>query len=863
MSRRQSPARSGSQPVARPSAKTPPGAIQKAWESFTRGDRGQAETLCRSILKSQPEHAGALSLLGIVLAQARRTEEAAQLLGRAAARLPNDASAHNNYGNVLRDLGRHVSALGAYERALAIQPDYADAHYNRAVVLQDLGRFEEAIAGYERALAFKPGYAAAYNNRGAALQGLGRFADAVASYDQALALKPDYAAALNNRGAALHNLQRHEDALASYARALAVSPDYAEAHGNRGVTLNALERFEEALASFDRSLTLVPGYAEALNNRGVALHNLERHQDALASYAQALALSPDYAEAHSNRGVTLNALERLEEALMSYARAQQINPNHPDAARNQGATLHRLKRFDQALASHERALMLRRDAETYRNHAATLFELRRPEEAIASYDHALALDPDAKFLAGACHHARMQICDWSRFDADLVRLSAGVESGRRVISPFISLSVFDSPALQRKASEIWANGECSPRVPLAPPTPHPPHDRIRLGYFSADFRNHAVSALIAELFECHDRSRFELTAFALGPDVQDELRARLEPAFDRFLPVAARSDFEVAVLARQLGIDIAIDLGGYTQDARPRILALRAAPVQVSYLGYLGTMGARFIDYLIADPTLVPEESRNHYAERIAYLPSYQVNDSRRPMPDRTFARAELGLPPTGFVFCCFNASYKITPGVFTSWMNILAAVPGSVLFLLGGNAALERNLRQAAARHRIVPDRLVFGRRVAFGDYLARYGSADLFLDTSPYNAGTTASDALWAGLPVLTCPGEAFASRMATSILTAARLPELITADRGDYERRAIELATSPDRLAHIKQRLANARATAPLFDTRAFTRNLEALYQRMHHRNLAGSPPAHLLPDGGATTSAMAPAGLQARP
>jgi predicted O-linked N-acetylglucosamine transferase (SPINDLY family) len=793
-----------------------------------------------------------------MMAQSRRAEEAATLLGRAAAVMPNDPSAHNNHGNVQRDLGRHLGALESYDRALAIQPGYVEAHYNRGITLQELGRHDEALASYDRALALKPDYASAWHNRGTLLRAQRRLEDALSSYDRAIALKPDYAEAHNHRGAALQELGRMDEAIDAYGRALALRPDYTEALNNRGAALLDLERFDEALASFERSLAIRPDYAQAMNNRGVALHRLERFDEALASYERALAIAPGYAEAYSNRGVSLSALERHDDALKSYERAIQIDPRYPDAIRNQGAALHRLKRFDQALASHERALMLRRDAETYRNHGVTLFELRRPEEAIASYDHALILDPDARFLPGACHHARMQICDWSRFDADLARLSAAVDAGRPVISPFISLSTFDSPTLQRKASEIWAREECSPRITLPAPAPIPRHHKIRLGYFSADFRNHAVSALIAELFETHDRSKFELTAFALGPDVQDELRSRLQPAFDRFLPVGGKSDWEVAALARQLEIDIAVDLGGYTQDARPRILALRTAPVQVSYLGYLGTMGARFIDYLVADPVLVPPGARDQYVEKIAYLPSYQVNDSKRPAPQRVFTRAELGLPPAGFVFCCFNASYKITPEVFASWMRILAAVPESVLFLLGGNWAIERNLRQSAASQGISPKRLIFGQRLAFGDYLARYRASDLFLDTSPYNAGTTASDALWADLPVLTCRGEAFAARMAASILTAAQLPELIAADRRDYERRAIELATSPDRLAQLKHRLAGARTTAPLFDTRAFTRSLESLYEGMYRRHLAGLPPDHLSQDGADATSSVTRSG-----
>jgi predicted O-linked N-acetylglucosamine transferase (SPINDLY family) len=832
--------------VARtPAQAVSPGAIQKAWESFSQGDRGQAEALCRSILAAQAEHAGALTLLGIMLAQARRTEEAAQLLGRAAARLPNDASAHNNYGNVLRDLGRHVSAISSYERALAIQPDYVDAHYNRALVLQDLQRFEDAVAGYDRTLTLKPDHAAAHNNRGAALQELGRCDEAVASYDRALAIKSDYPSAHNNRGAALAKLRRFEQALASHERALALQPGFADAHNNRGAVLRELRRLEEAVASFQRATAANPGHAEAHNNLGVTLRELERAEDALASFDRALALKPDYAEAHNNRGVTLRFLRRLEEALAGFERALAINPEYPEALLNRGATLHDRRQLHEALADYERALALKSDyADAYRNHALVLQELRRPDEAIASYERALALSPGARFLRGTCQHARMHVCDWSGLAAATAEMAFTLERDRAVITPFPALALFDSPRLQRKAAASWAREECQPGRKLPPLRRYPLHDKVRVGYFSADFRNHAVSALAAEVFETHDRSSFELTAFALGPDTRDELRDRVERAFDRFLPLADKSDEQIAAMARDLELDIAVDLGGYTQHARPRIFALRAAPIQVSYLGYLGTMGMDFMDYLLADEVLVPREQRHHYAEKIAYLPSYQANDRRRPVSDRVFTRAELGLPAGGFVFCCFNSNYKITPETFGSWMRILAAVPDSTLLLLADSPASKLNLRRHAAASGIEPARLVFAGRVPYTDYVARYRAADLFLDTSPYNAGTTASDALWAGLPVLTCAGESFAGRMGASLATAVGLPELIAWDRPEYERLAIALAREPERLAQIRGKLAAGRASAALFDTPRLTGALETLYRRMYHRNRLGLLPEHLL-------------------
>lgn len=823
----------------RPSA----AAIQQAWALYSRGERDKAESLCRSALALRAGDCAAMSLLGIILAQSSRSAEAASLLEQVAARSPQDAAAHNNYGNVLRDLGRYSKALSCYDRAVAILADYPDAHYNRGVTLHDLRRDEEALASYDRATALKPDYASAWNNRGATLRSLGRAQEALGSYTRAIALQPGYADAHNNRGVTLHELGRFEEAVASYERALAAKPDHADAHNNRGASLHKLGRLEEALASHEHAIALEPDNAEAHNGRGVILTELERFEEALESYARALAIDPQYAEAHSNRGTALRALKRYAEALNSYERTLEIEPAFVNALRNKGAVLAELKRFEEALGYYERGLALRQDVEFYAAQAAALHELKRTEEAIECYERVRALAPDAGFLLGTCRHARAHVCDWTDFEGDLARLAEGIEQGRAVAKPFPLLSLLDSPALQRRAADVWVRLECSPRVRLPPLERYPRHDRIRIGYFSADLRNHAVALLTAELFETHDRSRFELTAFSLGPDVRDALRARIEPAFDRFLPVGGQSDHEIAALARRLEIDIAVDLGGYTGDARPQILALRAAPVQVSYIGYLGSMGGDFMDYLIADPIIIPPEARPHYAEKIAYLPSYQANDSKRMVADRTFTRAELGLPPGGIVFCCFNASWKITPATFASWMRILTAVPGSVLLLLAGSPAVERNLRRQAATLGVSAERLVFGGILTFENYLARYRAADLFLDTSPYNAGTTGSDALWAGLPVLTCIGSAFAARVGASLLTAVGLPELIAADRPAYERLAIELALQPARLAEIRRRLAQNRAGCALFDSRRFTGSLEALYERMYLRQQAGLPPEHL--------------------
>jgi protein O-GlcNAc transferase len=756
---------------------SPPEAMQQAAAAYNNGDLARAEQLCRSVLEAQADCFEALNLLGVIAVRTRRSEEAADLLRRAVAARPGDATAHNNYGNVLRELNRFAEALESYQRALAIKPDFAGAHYNHGDALQELGRFEAALESYERALAIRPDFAEAHINRGNALQELRRFEAALECFRRALAIRPDYPEAHFNRGNALRELERLGEALDSYQRALTIRPDYAEAWNNRGNTLQQLRRLDEALECYQRALTIRPDYAEACNNQGLALHELKRFPEALDSYQRALRINPDYAEAHNNRGNTLLALDRVVEALQSFGRA-------------------------------------------------------------------LTIRPDYDWLYGAWLHTRMRLCDWNDLASQTETLAVRIHQANKATPPFAVLALSDSPSLQRRAAEIWVD-EKYPATPSAPPiAKRPRRERIRLGYYSADFHNHATAYLMAELFERHDRKRFELVAFSYGPDQHDDMRKRLTATFDRFIDVRASSDGEVARMSRELQIDIAVDLKGFTQDARTGIFSRRAAPVQVSYLGYPGTMGAPYIDYLVADHTLVPPESRQHYAERIVYLPhSYQVNDRQRPIADRQFTRAELGLPPAGFVFCCFNNSYKITPDTFAGWMRILKAVAGSVLWLSENNAGTAGNLRREAQARGVNAARLAFAPRMSSPEHLARHRAADLFIDTLPCNAHTTASDALWAGLPVLTRIGESFAGRVAASLLHAVGLPELIAATPEDYEAMAIGLADNPTRLAGIRERLASNRSTMPLFDCELFARHLEDAYRQMYERYQADLPPEHI--------------------
>lgn len=810
-----------------------------------QGKLSEAQAIYRTILLSSPDRADVLHLLGISNYQLGKYQESVELIDRAIKIDPTQAAPYSNIGLALHRLGRLEEALSSYDRALAIVPDFAEALYNRGIVLRDAGNPEEALASYNRALVLKPDYLDVLNDRGVVLAVLRRFEDALASYGRALALKPDFLEALYNRGTLLRDLGRREEALTNFDYALAIKPDYLEAINNRAIVLRDLGRYEEALACYDRALGIDPRSTRILNNRGDALQSLGRHKEALSCFDKTIELEPANADAYYNRGIALANLNRIAEALNSYDRALAIRPDYVEALNNRGIVLMEMRRREEAVTSYDLALKVKPDfVEVLNNRGTALKELQRMEEAIASYARALKIRPDFDFLQGALLHTKMHACDWSNVGNEFSSLFSAINDGKKVVTPFPVAALTDSLVYQRKAAEIWVREKypSSNRFPAI--AKYSGHKKIRLGYFSADFRSHPVSILTAGLFEMHDRARFEVYAFSFGPNTKDDMRERLEKGFDRFIDVKPALDHEVVELARSTEIDIAIDLGGFTEGGRTGIFAARAAPVQASYIGYLGTMGAPFIDYLIGDQMLVPENHQEYYAEKIVYLPnSFQANDTKRQISDRVFVRKELGLPEQGFVFCCFNNNFKIVPETFDCWMRILKRVKGSALWLFASNASAAANLRKEAEARGVDGARLVFAQRASLAEYLAKYRMADLFLDTLPYNAGATASDALWAGLPVLTCVGNAFAGRMGASLLHAIHLPELVTDSWEEYEALAVELANNPDQIGKIRLKLNQNRLTAPLFDTALFTKHIENAYVQMYERYQAGLPSQHI--------------------
>ncbi|MDL2338648.1 MAG: tetratricopeptide repeat protein [Pseudomonadota bacterium] len=669
------------------------------------------------------------------------------------------------------------------------------------------------------------------------------WASGLALLERAVAVNDGFAPLHNNCGIALRELKRFDEAIASYDRALRLQPDHADALNNRGNVLRDLKWHAEALACYDQSLALKPINPPALNNRGHVLRELGRVDEALSSHERALVLKPDYVEALKARGRALEALQRLEEARAGHALAVTLAPDDVEALSDLGSVLDDLHRPDEALACFDRALALEPEAVALlSNRATVLGQLGRHDEAARAFARALELQPDHPYGWGSLLFSRMNVCDWAGRAASMQQLERAIDEGRKAALPFTTVALCSDAARQLRCARAFAADQHPLDVlPGDFALRGHGHDRIQLAYVSADFHDHATAHLMIDLFESHDRERFEIWAVSLGPDRPSEMRQRLKRAFEHFIDARTMNDRQVALTMRDLEIDIAIDLKGYTRDSRPGIFAHRAAPLQVSYLGYPGTMGHEAIDYLIADATVIPESDESAYSEKVLRLPdSYQINARSRAVAERTPSRAECGLPDTGFVFSCFNNNYKITPEVFDIWMRVLQAVDGSVLWLLEDNPAASGNLRREALARGVAPDRLVFALRVALPEHLARHRQADLFLDTLPCNAHTTASDALWAGLPLLTCAGSTFAGRVAASLLQAVGLPELITHSLAAYEAAALQWATEPARLHELRSRLDAQRLAQPLFDPVRFRRHLESAFVTMRDRHLRGWAP-----------------------
>jgi predicted O-linked N-acetylglucosamine transferase (SPINDLY family) len=750
-------------------------------------------------------------------------------------------------GYSLHQKGYLAEAKKFYNEALNLQPNNFNVLQLAGALALQMKQYDKAVILLKNAVAVNPNLAAVYFNLGIALEKCNEYELAIGIYERTIALQPDFAFAYCKRGHALQSLGKLKEAIESYTKAISLGCTTTDLYLNLGNSHQALGQLTDSIISYDEAINFDKNSAEAYSNKGNVLSELKELDAAIASYNQAIRINPDFAEAYSNRGNAFQELKKFGEAIADYDQAIHLNPDFAEAYSNRGNAFQELKKFGEAIADYDQAIHLNPDfALAYFNRGRTFFFSNLFDQAHKDITHASELKPEIDYLLDYLIYTKIQLCDWENLDKLSMQFFEKTIEKHKPSIPFISLILSDNPDFQKQCAKIYVAEKYPIDNSHKVINKYPQNEKIRIGYFSAEFRDHPVSYLTSKLFELHSRDRFEVIGFSLGPPSQDNFRKRLEKSFDQFLDIQAKSDKEIAFLARNMKIDIAIDLGGLTGDCRPGIFALRAAPIQVNYLGFPGTIGADFIDYIIADKTIIPPDKQCHYTEKIAYLPSsFMVNDSSYYPSQISYARSEFNLPEDKFVFACFNAAYKITPITFAGWMRILTAVDNSVLWLSNMNDTAKRNLKRHAMKEGISCDRLIFASRMPLiNDHLSRIRLADLFLDTFPYNAHTTANDALRVGLPLITLMGESFASRVAASLLNTVGLPELVTTSQEAYESLAIELATNPGRLKDIQTRLLKNLPSSLLHNTNLFTQNIEKAYQAMHQRYQDNLAPGHII-------------------
>lgn len=705
-----------------------------------------------------------------------------------------------------------------------------DETLRRAIAAMQGGQAEAAERLFKQVLQTVPNHLGALNLLGLFLTSRGRFVEAERTIKLALKTGPASDATLYNYGVILKALKRSPEALEKFGQALQINPSVAETWNIRGTVFNDLKRYCEAIADFDRAIAINANFADAFVNKGNTLAELKSYAEALAAYDRALALNSNLPAAWLGRAKVLFEFKQFHEALSACDQALALNRDLAEAWLGRGNVFYETGRYDDALVAYDRAVALKSDiAFGWLGRGNVLADTKRHADALIAYDRALALNPNLDYAPGALILSKMMVCDWANLNSETAALLAKLKDGKLASAPFPLLATTASAEEQLQCarrhlqdrpifSPLWQGEKYT-------------HDRIRVAYLSADFYEHATAFLLTGLFERHDRSRFDVTGLSFGPHQNSPLRQRIEGAFERFVDVRDKSEREIAELVRMLEIDIAVDLMGFTKNNRLGVFARRPAPVQVNYLGYIGTMGADFIDYIIADEVALPLDQQPYFAEKIVHLSGcFLVTDDLQEIAAHTPSREEAGLPPDGFVFCSFNTSYKLAKPVFEVWMRLLGAVPRSVLWLAEANSDMAANLRREAQRCDIAPERLVFAPRVPLRRHLARQRHAGLFLDTVPYNAGATGVAALWAGVPLLTVLGETFVGRMAGSMLHAVGLPDLVTQKLEEYEALALKLARDPDLLSGVRQRLQVNLGVAPLFDTDRFRRHLEQAYSTM---------------------------------
>lgn len=771
----------------------------------------EAAELYQQILSSSPSHAEAMHLLGVTRAQQGQFKQATELIEESLRFAPENARAWANLGHTWLQSGNPYTAVSALDRALVHEPNYPRARLWLAQALQNGGQPYAALQSCQQLVQFNPGMAEAWQTLVRMLADICQFSQALQLLDKAMQILPSPAPLQTLHQQIVREQSVHQKWLEQQlgpvgARDKLALLDLLHAHFNR-------HNLQEAIRVGHTLVARNPTDIEAYMLLGRLWNSCQQPLSAIECFDRVTSLSPGHVQAHFECGLALYGLRKDEEALEQFDMAIQNDGHHVDS------------------------LYMR---------ASTLLQLKRFEESIQGFIAVEEVSPDYPQLQGELLSALLSTANWTQLEFRRHKLLLNLKEQKSPTQPFFALHLTDDPHIQLQAARHWSNyvaNHLPKPVPVSLTSDILRRKRIRVGYFSMDFREHPVSYLTAGLFEAHNREHFEIHIFDYGPRQNDAMQQRIRAAADHYHLIEQTPLSVVVNSARSLQLDIAVDLAGFTAHARPDLFQQRLAPAQISYLGYPGTSGAPWMDYIIGDAWVTPQIFSSGYSEQLIELPFFQVNDDKRKISDRKFSRQELGLPDNHLIYCCLNSTQKINPEIFAIWLRILFEVPDSSLLLLSDDSSLEARLRSEAQCRGIAPSRLVFVGRLSAPDYLARYRAADLFLDTFPFNAGTTASDALWAGLPVLTCSGKAYASRMAGSLLHNLGLPELVTESLSDYEQVAIRLGNDRHQLSSLRERLEERRLTADAFNTARMTSWIEQAYVQLVARARAGLPPTHI--------------------
>ena len=814
--------------------------LEQAEQRLRNGDATGARSLVEQVLRSAPRNPQALFLLGIAHLSAGAAADALPPLQLAARAEPRNGAVLEHLGLAHLLLGQFAAAESVLSDAARLPGAPASVFMRLGIAALEQGRVAESLAPLRRAIALDPADTDAQLNLGRAIAATGDSAAACEHFQRAMELAPDRADAAFNLGVIAMQQDRLDQARRWFERALSIAPGATDVLVSLAIVLQKQSQLDEAERALRRALALDAANATALSELGQVLARQGKLEQAREQYLAALAVAPDAGVAQEGLASVCVALGRAVEAVPHLRTLTAAEPANAGAVALLARALYDIGELDDARTAARRAIELNRsDAPTYATLANIDLVRGAFEPAIETLEQGYN-ETRSDGLLGVLAYQLRQVCDWPKWRTVWDTLAPKLATDANLGSPFWLLCEPTTAEQQLVYTRRWAAARFEKIQPL-PPAPtrtQPTNRRLRIGYLSSDFQEHAVGHLVVEALECHDRDRFEVFAYSYGPNDESAMRQRLRAACEHFVDIAWQPD---DVAARQIqadDLDLLVDLKGYTLSDRLSIMARRPCAIQATWLGYPGTTGASFIDYAIADEFIIPADAASHYSERIVRLPHcYQPNDRKRIVAE-TLPRAAYGLPEHAFVFCCFNQTNKITPDVFSLWMRLLGAVPASVLWILESNPPAKRNLLAAAQRHSVGADRLIFAPRAPNAEHLARYRVADLALDTFPYTSHTTLSDALWCGCPAIALCGETFAARVSGSLLTAAGMPDFVTYSLAEHERLALRIATTPSLLDSARARVARARDDSALFDTTRLTRALEDLYATLIREHAGAS-------------------------